>query len=111
MTRFILFLVLFTSLAAQAQERYAFGPKKGQLVVTEEEKARALQEQSLLQLQRMEELMKAAQVQLETQSKLIEEQNKMLGTLITLEQQSQQMQLQQLQQQQLQPAVIPQITP
>ena len=108
MARFILFLVLFTSLAAQAQERYAFGPKKGQLVVTEEEKARALQEQSLLQLQRMEELMKAAQVQLEVQSKLIEEQNKMLGKLITLQQQSQQMQLQQLQQQQ--PALSP-LTP
>lgn len=103
----LLFILLIFFSSANAQERYAFGPKKGQIVVTEEEKAQALQEQSLLQLQRMEELLKAAQVQLEAQSKLLEEQNKMLGTLVTLQQQSQQMQLQQIQQQQLQQPVTP----
>lgn len=109
--RYIILLVLLTlSFPANAQDRYAFGSKKGQVVVTEEQKTRELLEQSLLQLQRMEELLKNSQTQIEAQSKLIEEQNKMLGTLITLEQQSQQIQLQQIQQQQLQqPAISPQI--
>ncbi len=104
--RYIPLIILLFFTHAGAQERYAFGPKKGQIIITEEEKTRALQEQSLVQLQRMEELLKSAQAQLEAQSKLLEEQNKMLGTLVTLQQQSQQMQLQQIQQQQLHPPAL-----
>ena len=105
--RWMLFLLLvFGFEAAYAQAGfYAFGPKAGQQIETEEQKRNAFQEQSLQKMQGIQDLLKSQQESSAKQLELLTQQNQLLTTIIQLQQQ--QVQQQSAQQLLQQPAAVP----
>lgn len=95
----ILAIVLLGISEAQAQDRYAFGPKAGQIIETEEDKAARYRDQTVVQLKVIQDQLKAAQATSQEQLDLLKQQNQLLTTLIQYQQQQMQMQQYQLQQQ------------
>ena len=110
MRRIIFFIALFGFSAAYAQQQfYAFGPKKGQPVESEEDKRTDYQQQSLQQLQSIQALLKTQQESSAQQLELLKQQNQLLNTVVQFQQQQiQQQAAQQLQQQPAVPLLQPQ---
>ena len=82
MQRILFFLILFGFSAAQAQQNfYAFGPKAGQPIPTEEEKQNQYQADSLQQMKQIGDALKAQQDASAQQLELLKQQNQLLTTI------------------------------
>ena len=82
MQRILFFLILFGFSAAQAQQNfYAFGPKAGQPIPTEEQKQNQYQADSLQQMKQIGDALKAQQDSAAQQLELLKQQNQMLMTI------------------------------
>ena len=97
MRRIVFFLMLMGFSAAHAQQQfYAFGPKAGQPIPTEEQKQNQYQNDSLQQLKEIGDMLKTGQQTSAQQMELLKQQNQLLTTIVQqLQQQSQQLAAQQ----------------
>lgn len=106
--RFWIFFIVFSiAVSAQAQMRYGFGPKKGELVETEEMKDEQFRTQSLQTLQKLEAEAAAQRGLLQQQIELLQQMNQLLTTQLQMQQQQLQLQSIPLQQQAIPPMVNP----
>jgi hypothetical protein len=82
MQRILFLAILFGFSAAQAQQNfYAFGPKAGQPIPTEEQKQNQYQADSLQQMKQIGDALKAQQDSTAQQLELLKQQNQMLMTI------------------------------